>query len=150
MLAEEEARLAEEAARLGEEEEMLDAVTLTAAALRAQQLDRCRASLASAFQRLATIFHRRSLCLSLELPHYAAPSSPSPCIHCQACGGPTSSNRDLAGPLAEDSNVYDAMLNVLALPPERHGNASVPSQRLSSTSLLGGLVETNRRYMMSA
>lgn len=148
-LAEEQARVVEEAIRLGEEEEMLDAVTLTLAALSARQLDRCRASLASAFQRLATIFHRRGLCLSVNLPNYASPSSPASCIYCQACAGPASSSQHAAAPLAEDSDVYDAMLAVLLLPREQPLNVSASPPRLEASSLHIGPVASASRCSLS-
>eukprot|EP00802_Teleaulax_amphioxeia_P003441 Tamp_03444.p1 GENE.Tamp_03444~~Tamp_03444.p1 ORF type:complete len:720 (+),score=169.05 Tamp_03444:97-2160(+) len=72
---EEEARVLEASRKLQEEEEVLDVVALTAAALRALQLDRCRDSLRQGWGMLEIIFHRRQLCRSLP--------SALPCTHCQ-------------------------------------------------------------------
>jgi hypothetical protein len=65
---EEEARVLEASYKLREEEEVLDLVALTAAALRALQLDRCRDSLGQGWRKLEAIFHRRQL----------LPASPTP------------------------------------------------------------------------
>jgi hypothetical protein len=65
---EEEARVLEASYKLQEEEEVLDLVALTAAALRALQLDRCRDSLGQGWRKLEAIFHRRQL----------LPASPTP------------------------------------------------------------------------
>jgi len=129
LFAAEEARLQEEATRLGEEEDMLDTIALTAAALRALQVDRCRATLATAWQQLTAIFHRRALCRSLDLPLYVAASSPpSSCTHCAAAH--TTLQHGMTVPLAEDPNMYGAMLRVLARPGHQE---STPSRSLQES-----------------
>ena len=135
--AAEEARLREEATRLEEEEEMLDTTALTAAALGALQVDRCRATLASAWQQLTAIFHRRTLCRSLDLPLYVTPSSPpSPCAHCAAA--PATLHQGTTVPLAEDPNIYGSMLGVLASPEHTESNVSFSLQEPPTSPTAGG------------
>ena len=135
--AAEEARLREEATRLEEEEEMLDTTALTAAALGALQVDRCRATLASAWQQLTAIFHRRTLCRSLDLPLYVTPSSPpSPCAHCAAA--PAILHQGTTVPLAEDPNIYGSILGVLASPEHTESNVSFSLQEPATSPTAGG------------
>ena len=73
---EEEAHVLEASYKLREEEEVLDLVALTAAALRALQLDRCRDSLGQGWRKLEAIFHRRGL-LPASFTPYSSTYAPT-------------------------------------------------------------------------